>query len=142
MKRLVSACLVGINCKYDGLHNYNAKVVALGKHDTLIPVCPEQLGGLSSPRSPHEQKDGKVVTPEGEDHTEHFQRGARETLKIARLCGATEAVFKQRSPSCGVGQIYDGCFCRKVIKGDGMTTALLRSEGIRVISEEEISRTL
>ena len=139
MKRLVSACLIGINCKYDGLHNYNAKVVALGKHDTLIPVCPEQLGGLSSPRSPHEQKAGKVVTPEGEDHTEHFQRGARETLKIARLCGATEAVFKQRSPSCGVGQIYDVCFCRKVINGDGVTTGLLRSEGIRVISEEEIS---
>ncbi len=135
-KRLVSACLLGISCKYDGTHNQNAKVRQMLKHDVLIPVCPEQLGGLSVPRSPSEQKGNKVVSATGRDVTRNFIKGARETLKIARLYEIKEAIFKQRSPSCGVGQIYDGTFSGKVVQGDGITTALLKAHGVTVIPEE------
>lgn len=137
-KILVSACLLGISCKYDCSHNRNAKVLNLLEAEDLIPVCPEQLGGLPSPRVPSEQRDGKVFSQEGADVTSFFVRGAQETLKIAQLYGIDRAVFKQRSPSCGVGKIYDGSFSGKVVKGDGIATAVLKSHGIRVVSEEDL----
>nr|VFJ62863.1 MAG: Uncharacterized conserved protein YbbK, DUF523 family [Candidatus Kentron sp. FW] len=136
--KLCSACLLGIDCRYDAGNNKNGKVLKLAGEEILIPVCPEQLGGLSTPRIPAEQRDGKVVTKEGRDVTENFRRGARETLKLARLYGVREAILKQRSPSCGVGKIYDGTFSGKVIRGNGVTSALLKEHGIKVSSEEEL----
>ncbi len=140
---LVSACLLGINCKYNGKNNQNKKVLELlAKGEILIPVCPEQLGGLETPRLPAEQL-GKEVRIKVDEYgvmevTGRFRKGAHEVLKIAELYGIKEAIFKQRSPSCGSGQIYDGHFSRTVVKGDGITTALLKKHGIKVISEEEL----
>ena len=136
--RLVSACLLGLRCRYDGGSNERPQVVALLDQEILIPVCPEQLGGLPTPRPASEIVRGRVLTPSGEDQTEAYQRGAEETVALAQRLGITEAILKQRSPSCGCGQIYDGSFSGRVIRGDGITTALLVSHGIRVISEEEV----
>ena len=109
---LVSACLLGVCCRYDGKGNPNADVLSLlGRGDvTLIPVCPEQLGGMCTPRIPSERQDDRVVNRAGEDLTVCFQRGAEEALRIARLFGCRTAILKERSPSCGCGKIYDGSF--------------------------------
>lgn len=136
--RLCSACLLGIRCRYDGKSRTNKKVLALSKKDLLIPVCPEQLGGLSIPRPPSEKIGDRVISKSGDDLTKNFKVGARETLRIARLYRIKQAILKQRSASCGCGQIYDGHFSGKVIKGDGITAALLKANGIRVMSEEDI----
>jgi len=136
--RLCSACLVGIKCRYDQKSKSYEKVVSLAGKEILIPICPEQLGGLSTPREPAEQKGGKVISISGKDVTENFEVGAEEVLKIARIFGVKEAILKQRSPSCGSGQIYDGTFSKTLIQGDGVTAALLKRNGIKVISEEEL----
>lgn len=136
---LVSACLIGINCKYSGDNNENGKVKEYlrGKEFTL--VCPEQLGGLSTPRSPAEIVDGRVITKEdNKDVTENFVRGAEETLKIARLYVCSEAILKEGSPSCGCNLIYDGSFSGKKISGKGITAKLLEEEGIKVKSEKDL----
>ncbi len=138
MKRIVSACLLGIKCKYNCTSNKNRKVLELLKKETLIPVCPEQLGGLPSPRQPSEQRGKKVYSSKNSDVTAFFLKGAEETLKISKLYGIRKAIFKQRSPSCGVGKIYDGSFSNAIIKGDGVTTALLKAHQIEVISEEDL----
>ncbi|RLE41448.1 DUF523 domain-containing protein [Candidatus Woesearchaeota archaeon] len=135
--KLVSACLLGINCKYNGGNNKNSKIIELSKQELLIPVCPEQLGGLPTPRPPAEQSSNRVIDVNGRDVTKEFINGAKETLKIAKLFGINEAILKQRSPSCGCGEIYDGSFSGRVIKGDGVTTALLKRHGIKVNSEED-----
>lgn len=134
--KICSACLLGIKCRYDGSSALNKKVVALSKKEVLIPVCPEQLGGLPTPREPSEIRDRKVFTKSGKDVTENFVSGAEETLMLAKKLGVKEAVFKQNSPSCGCGKIYDGTFSNQLIKGDGITTDLLKKKGIKVISEE------
>lgn len=146
--KLCSACLLGIRCRYDGRSKPNEKVVELSKKEILIPVCPEQLGGLSTPRIPQEIQgcsgekvlDGecKVLNKNNEDVTDKFIKGAEETLKIVQLVGAKESIGKSKSPSCGCGQIYDGTFSGKLIKGDGVTAALLKRSGIKVISEEDL----
>ncbi len=136
--KLCSACLLGVKCRYDGQSKTNEKVLALSKKETLIPVCPEQLGGLSTPREPSEQKGSKIFTKTGKDITQNFIQGAEECLKIANLYGIKEAILKQRSPSCGCGKIYDGSFSGKVIAGDGVTTALLKKNKIRVLTEEDL----
>jgi uncharacterized protein YbbK (DUF523 family) len=136
--KLCSACLLGITCRYDGKSARNRKVIMLLKAETLIPVCPEQLGGLPTPREPAEIRGERVITRSGKDVTENFKRGAKEVLKIAQLYGIKEAIMKQGSPSCGCGEIYDGTFSGKTIKGDGVTTALLKKNGIKVISEKEL----
>ena len=136
--RLCSACLLGARCRYDGKSKPNKKVMELLKKEILIPVCPEQLGGMQTPREPSEQRGKKVVSKSGKDVTENFQVGAMETLKIAKLLEINEAILKQRSPSCGSGQIYDGTFSGKIIKGDGVTTEMLRKNRIKVISEEDL----
>ena len=136
--KLCSACLLGIKCRYDGKSKSNKKVLELAKRDILIPVCPEQLGGLPTPREPAEQKMNRVITKSGEDVTENFVNGARQVLELAKLFGIKEAILKQRSPSCGCGQIYDGTFTGKIIEGDGVTTALLKKNGIKVITEEDL----
>lgn len=148
--KLCSACLVGIRCGYDGRTNLDkAPDELLQEYRTgnVIPVCPEQLGGLPTPRIPQEIQglsgeyvlDGKckVKNKSGEDVTEQFIRGSYETLKIAEELKIEEAVLKQRSPSCGCGNIYDGSFSKTIIKGDGVTTALLKRNGIKVITEED-----
>ena len=139
-KILVSACLLGICCRYDGRGNPNEAVISLLKHDdiTLIPVCPEQLGGLSTPRIPSERRGEFVINRAGEDVTLQFIRGAEAALNVAKLCGCTTAILKERSPSCGCGKIYDGSFSGTLIDGDGVTAELLRREGIAVFGESRI----
>lgn len=140
---LVSACLLGVNCRYDGTNGELDKVVGLLNEYELVPVCPEQLGGLETPREPSEcQKNGVLVRVKnrlGEDVTEAFERGGEEVLKIAKLYGCRYAVLKERSPSCGNGIIYDGTFTGRKIPGDGVTARLLTDQGIRVVGENGIS---
>ncbi|MCC0635927.1 MULTISPECIES: DUF523 domain-containing protein [unclassified Clostridioides] len=136
---LVSACLIGINCKYSGDNNENEEVKEYLKGKDFTLVCPEQLGGLSTPRPPAEIVDGKVITKEdNKDVTENFVRGAEETLKIARLYVCSEAILKEGSPSCGCNLVYDGSFSGKKIPGKGITAKLLEEEGIKVKSEKDL----
>ena len=134
---LVSACLLGVACRYKGDARPCDWVLALSDQYSLIPVCPEQLGGLATPRSPAEQKGGRVVNTQGEDVTAFFERGAQAALSLARLNHVACAVLKARSPSCGSGEIYDGSFSGSLIPGDGVSAALLKQSGIRVFSENE-----
>ena len=112
MTILVSACLLGVPCRYDGLSKPNEKVLALSKTHTLVPVCPEQLGGRPTPRNPVELKNGRVQEQDGTDHTQAFLQGARQTVRIATIAQADCAILKAKSPSCGFGAIYDGSFTR------------------------------
>ena len=140
--------MLGVKCRYDGKSKPNEKVLALAEKEILIPVCPEQLGGQSTPRLDAEIKGGdgsdvldkqaRVVESNGTDVTDHFVAGAEEVLKLAKLYKAKEAILKQRSPSCGSGHMYDGTFSKTIIKGDGVTTALLKRNDIHVISEEDL----
>ncbi len=136
--KLCSACLLGVCCRYDGKSKPHQKVIALLKKDVLIPVCPEQLGGLSVPREPAEKKGARVIDRQGKDVTQSFTKGAQEVLRIARLFDVQQAILKQRSASCGHGQIYDGSFTGTLIPGDGVTTSYLKENGIEVFSEEEL----
>jgi len=147
--KLISACLLGIKCAWDGQDIYKSdKAIELLKSETLIPVCPEQLGGLKTPRAPQEIQGGtgedvldrkcKVLNINGEDVTQEFITGAEETLKIAKLFRIEEFIGKSRSPSCGCGQIYNGTFSQKLVNGDGVTTALLKRNGIRVVTQEDL----
>ena len=136
--KICSACLLGVACRYDGKSKPNEKVINLAKKEILIPVCPEQLGGLSTPRTPSEQKGKKIFAKSGKDVAKNFIKGSEQVLHIAKTLGIKDAVLKQRSPSCGCGQIYDGTFSGKITKGDGVTTALLKKNGIKVISEEDL----
>ena len=135
--KLCSACLLGIKCRYDGETKPDQRILDLAKKETLIPICPEQLGGLPTPRTPSEKVGEKILTQDNQDFTKKFQKGAEETLKIAKLFNITEAILKQKSPSCGCGKIYDGTFTGTIIEGDGVTTKLLKQPNIKVVSEEE-----
>ena len=135
---ICSACLLGLATRYDGKIKANKKVLDLVKSELLIPVCPEQLGGQSTPRKNAEICGKKVVEADGADVSAEFKKGAREVLKIVKFNGVEKAIFKQRSPSCGCGQVYDGSFSGKIIKGDGITTKLLKKNGIKVTSEEDL----
>lgn len=138
-KILVSACLLGLCCRYDGKGKTDDRVAKLLKREDicLIPVCPEQLGGMGTPRLPSERQGSRVVNSAGEDVTEYYERGAVQVLKIAELYGCKLAILKERSPSCGKGQIYDGTFSKTVIKGDGVTAELLKRHGIQVVGESK-----
>lgn len=140
MKILVSACLLGENCKYNGKNNKNEAVINLGKKHTLIPVCPEAFAGLPTPRVPSEIKDGRVFSKDGADLTDAFQDGAEKTLYIAEESGCRAAVLKERSPSCGFGKIYDGSFTSALIDGNGITAELLFKNGITVIGESNLRK--
>ena len=131
--KIVSACLAGFPCRYDGKAKPCAEVVALVRAGKAIPVCPEQLGGLSTPRPPCEILDGRVVDQNGTDRTADYRRGAEAVLALAQTYGATEAVLQKRSPSCGSGWIYDGTFSKTLVQGDGITARLLSENGIQVI---------
>ncbi|MDO9577738.1 MAG: DUF523 domain-containing protein [Candidatus Cloacimonadales bacterium] len=134
---LVSACLAGIKCKYDGKDNAHEKIIELVRQGLTIPVCPEQLGGLPTPRPPSEITGQNVITIDGINVTENFQKGAEETLRIAKLVNCKKAILKQRSPSCGFGFIYDGTHSGKVIEGNGITAELLHKNGIKILTEED-----
>ena len=147
--KIVSACLLGTKCAWDGKDRYrNKKVIELLRKETLIPVCPEQLGGLATPREFQEIEKGsgddvldrksRVKNKIGQDVTRQFIRGAKEALKIAGQYNVKEFMAKSRSPSCGCGLIYDGSFSKRLIKGDGVTVALFKRNGIKVISENNI----
>lgn len=143
---LVSACLVGLPTRFDGGHHRDRPVLELARRFTLVPVCPEQLGGLGTPRPPAEIQGGtagagaeRVLGADGSDVTEGFRRGAAAVLAVARLVGAEAAVLKARSPSCGVGETYDGTFSRTVRPGSGVTAALLAREGLELYTEEDVA---
>ena len=136
---LVSACLLGTPCRYDGASKPVETVRALQEKYTLIPVCPEVLGGLPTPRTPSEIVGTRVMMRNGRDVTEHYRRGAEEALRIALENGCTLAILKEKSPSCGNGKVYDGSFTGTLTDGDGITVALLKAHGIRVIGEREIN---
>jgi len=138
--KIVSACLVGINCRYDGKSKPCQKVINLVKSGKAIPVCPEILGGLPTPRTPAEQKNNKVITKDGKDVTYQYIKGAKEGLVIAKLVKAKQAILKARSPSCGSNKIYDGSFSNRLVKGDGIFTRLLKRNGIKVVTEEDIMK--
>ena len=145
---IISACLCGVNCKYDGENNINEKILKLFREGKAVLICPEQLGGQSTPRSAHEICGGtgadvlngnaRILDKNGEDGTEKFIKGAYETLNIAKSCKAEYAILKARSPSCGRGTIYDGSFTRSETFGNGVTAELLIRNRVKVITEEEI----
>lgn len=141
---LISACLLGQYCRYDGKQKTYDAVQALLRRDDiqLIPVCPEQAGGLATPRPPAERQGDRVVTEDGRDVTEQYHRGAAAALFWARLFHCHLAVLKEKSPSCGCGRIYDGTFSRTLTAGDGVTAELLQNEGIQIVGESGIARLL
>ncbi|MDO4534949.1 MAG: DUF523 domain-containing protein [Clostridium perfringens] len=145
---LVSACLLGVNCKYNGGNNKNGRVIEFLKGKKFIMVCPEELGGLTTPRIPSEIIDtardvingkGKILNKSGDNVTEKFLKGAYETLKIVKDKGIKVAILKAKSPSCGSGLVYDGTFSNKLILGNGVTAEMLKDNKIEVITEEDIS---
>jgi len=142
MKILVSACLLGACCKYSGGHNACAALLEAAKTRDFVPVCPEVLGGLPTPRPPAERQGDRVVTESGADVTDAYRKGAQLALEAARREGCTVAILKKNSPSCGCGTIYDGQFTHTVIPGDGVTAELLTAHGIAVYNEETCTELL
>ncbi|MBW4829332.1 MAG: DUF523 domain-containing protein [Clostridiaceae bacterium] len=141
---IVSACLAGIKCRYDGKDNENNDIIKLVKEGKAIPVCPEVLGRLPIPRIPCEiieDKSGKlkIINKEGKDCTLEFLQGAQKALAIAEVVGADTAILKSKSPSCGCGKIYDGKFNGKLVDGDGITTRLFKENGIKVYTEDNFT---
>ena len=135
---LISACLLGVQCRYDGGSKPVMPTVALMEQYHLIPICPEQMGGLPTPRPPAERQGSRVVTRDGEDVTEAFLRGTAEVLRLADLYRCKAALLKERSPSCGCGQIYDGTFSKTLVEGDGMAAQMLKKHGLTVYGESQI----
>lgn len=134
---LISACLLGVECKYSGGSNALPKetIEKLRTRYRLIPVCPETAGGLPTPRDPSERLGERVVSCRGADVTAQFKKGAEAALTLARRYGCTTALMKEHSPSCGSGLIYDGSFLGKLVKGDGCAAELLKAAGVSVVGE-------
>lgn len=139
MKILVSACLLGKNCKYNGGNNLNQGVLDFVEGHEVIGVCPEQLGGLSTPRLPAEIVDGVVTNKEGVSVDNEFCKGAQEALAVALENKVDLAILQSRSPSCGVKEIYDGSFSGKKIKGQGVFAKLLAKHDIKVLDAEDVA---
>lgn len=148
MKILVSACLAGINCRFDGKNKLNKKIKKMLEEGKAVCVCPEELGGLSTPRLPSEMIDGsgedvleekaRVINEEGADVTKNFIEGSRRALEIAKKYKIKKAILMSKSTACGKGRIYDGTFSGKLKEGDGVTCALLMKNKIKVITENDI----
>ena len=146
---VISACLLGVACNHEGRGSPRAVVDELAKHYRLVPVCPEVMGGLPTPRAAAELQGGdgadvlagvgeaRVVNIEGEDVTAAYRRGAEAAVAVARAVGADRAVLKARSPSCGSSAVYDGTFNRRLVPGQGVTAAALAAAGLEVGSEED-----
>ena len=139
-KIVVSNCLLGCNCRYKGDHCENAAIRALAAEHTLIGVCPEQMGGLQTPRDPAEIVGDQVISKAGNNVTKQYRTGAETALMLAKLNGADFAIFKANSPSCGKGIIYDGTFTGQKKAGNGVTTELFLANGIPVYNEEELDK--
>ena len=137
MTYLVSACLLGTPCRFDGEARPVLRVIALSAHHTLIPICPECLGGLPTPRTPAERRGDLVIACDGRDVTEAYQRGACEVVRLARLHHADGAILKSKSPACGVGLIYDGSFTRTLCNGNGVAADALIAAGYPVTDEND-----
>ncbi|MDU7140008.1 MAG: DUF523 domain-containing protein [Finegoldia magna] len=137
---LISACLLGVDCKYNGSNNKldDEIIHSLKEKYNLIPVCPEIMGGMPTPRNPIEIKDGKVFDYDGEEFTKEFEKGSEEVLKLAKLYNSSIAILKENSPSCGSNYIYDGTFNHQKIKGMGISAQKLSKENIKLFSEENI----
>ena len=131
---LVSSCLLGLNCKYNGGNNYLNEIDEFLKDYEVIPICPEIMGGLPTPRVGAERLEDKVITKDGRDVTKQYKKGAEECLFLAKKYGVKKALLKLRSPSCGSNKIYDGTFTHTVIDGDGVTAELLKNNGIEIIT--------
>lgn len=142
MNILVSACLLGVECRYDGTGYFYEEMKNLKEKHNLIPVCPEIYGGLPTPREPAEIQGSRIITKAGQDVTAEYHKGAREIVKLARFYHCTHAILKERSPSCGFGTIYDGTFTGKLIEGNGVLAELLHKEGIQIIGESEIKECM
>ncbi|MBQ6427796.1 MAG: DUF523 domain-containing protein [Oscillospiraceae bacterium] len=138
MKIMISACLAGENCKYDGGNNRNEKVVSLFAGNDVITFCPEVMGGLPTPRIPSEIRGGIVVNRAGVRVDKEFRRGAEKTLKIAEREQPDLIILQSRSPSCGVKQRYDGTFSGTLINGSGVAAELLIQHGFHVIDVEDL----
>lgn len=144
MKILVSACLLGIHCKYSGGSNLTqglAEALQAAGHN-LVPVCPEVYGGLPTPRAPAERVGERVLAKDGRDVTAEYRNGAAAAVRLAQLTGCTAAVLKANSPSCGHGTIYDGAFSGKKIPGSGVAAELLEQNGIAVYTDEDCAAAL
>ena len=138
MKLLVSACLLGVACRYDGRSKLHPLAQELCRRHEVIPVCGEIFGGLPTPRPSAERVGSRVLTQDGLDVTDAYERGAAETLRLASLLKADGAVLKSGSPSCGCGRIYDGTFTHTLTEGDGVTAQLLKEAGLPVRTELEL----
>lgn len=139
---LISACLLGVRCRYDGQGQGLGAAEALLARCEPIPVCPEQLGGLPTPRTPAERMGDRVLNREGADVTDAFERGAREAVRLAGLCGARFALLKARSPSCGSREIYDGSFTGRTVPGMGVAAQALTDAGVEVYDEARLDALL
>ena len=137
---LVSACLLGVGCRYDGERVKKIDTEALISRFDLVPFCPEIYGGLPTPRTPSERVGERVLMKDGTDVTYQYKRGAKEACRLCSELGIKYALLKARSPSCGVGRIYDGSFSATLTEGDGVCAEMLRAQGIAVFSEEELER--
>lgn len=137
MNIMVSKCLLGINCKYNGENNLNSRVLEISKRHNCILICPEEFGGLKTPRDPSEIKNGIVISRSGVDVSEYFKKGKEICVNLAKINNIDLAILKESSPSCGVNDIYDGTFTNKKIKGMGITSRALKDLGIKIYSEKD-----
>lgn len=135
---IVSACLAGVECRYNGQAFSAPKVIQMVKRGQAIPLCPEILGSLPTPRPAAEQCNGRIISMDGQDFTYEYTAGAVIALNIAKLVGCKKAILKSKSPTCGSGTIYDGTFSGKLVKGEGLFCKLLREENVEVMSEDEL----
>ena len=142
MRILISGCLLGVCCRYDGASKPHPLAEELSKKHELVPVCPEQLGGLATPRPPAERRGERIIAKTGVDVTAQYRRGAEEALRLCCLLGCEAAVLKERSPSCGSGEIYDGTFTGTLVSGNGVTAELFLKHGIPVYGESQLSELL
>ena len=142
MTVLVSACLLGVPCRYDGQSKRHPLAQELCRRHRVIPVCGEIFGGLPTPRPPAERCGNRVLTEAGADVTAQYRRGAEAALQLARLYNCRAAILKANSPSCGSGTIYDGTFRHRRISGDGLTAALLKANGVQVYNEDTFAAML
>ena len=139
---IISACLLGVSCRYDGKSKPIEEIAKLMEKYNLVPVCAEIMGGLSTPRDPSEIIGDKVISCAGKDVTAEYNKGAEEVLRLAKLFGCNKALLKERSPSCGSGIIYSGKFNGELVPGYGKTSELLIKNNIEVFGESQIEELL
>lgn len=141
-KLLISSCLLGVSCRYDGRSVPNDNAKKLSEKFSLVPFCPEIYGGLSTPRVPSERIGERVISKAGADVTDNYNKGAHEGLKLCRELGIEIALLKEKSPACGSNKIYDGTFSGTLVDGEGVLTELLRKNGIKVYGESQIEELI